>query len=189
MIAKTDREVTLELASNDATRAQYPWEFLARIRYSLAGATLTVETRIENRGGEPMPFALGFHPYFHVPDAEKSRARIDTDATRGFDNVTKTIPPSPGHSDGVFASESTAGESELAESALGPESGTALSGAASADIAPPSNDAQDHPAPTERVATPTTSDRRSRINGRRVTPRVGDANVDPRADVGDSPWW
>lgn len=37
-----------------------------------------------------MPFALGFHPYFHVPDRDKAQARIDTDATRGFDNVTKT---------------------------------------------------------------------------------------------------
>ena len=91
VIAKTGREATLELASNDATRAQYPWEFVARIRYALAGTMLTVATRIENRGDAPMPFALGFHPYFYVPDAEKSRARIDTDATRGFDNVTKTM--------------------------------------------------------------------------------------------------
>jgi galactose mutarotase-like enzyme len=91
VIAQTDREVTIELASNDATRAQYPWDFVARLRYALAGATLTVETRIESRSDGPLPFALGFHPYFHVPDAEKSRARIDTDATRGFDNVTKTM--------------------------------------------------------------------------------------------------
>ena len=91
VIAQTEREVTLELASNDATRAQYPWELVARLRYALAGTTLTVETSLTNRSPTPMPFALGFHPYFHVPDAEKAQARIDTDATRAFDNVTKTM--------------------------------------------------------------------------------------------------
>jgi galactose mutarotase-like enzyme len=39
----------------------------------------------------PMPFALGFHPYFYVPDADKARARIPTNATRAYDNVTKTM--------------------------------------------------------------------------------------------------
>ena len=83
-------EVTLELASDDATRAVYPWDFVARLRYALAGTTLTVETTVVNTGADAMPFALGFHPYFHVPAAEKPRARIPTGATRAFDNVTKT---------------------------------------------------------------------------------------------------
>jgi galactose mutarotase-like enzyme len=92
---KGESEVTLELTSDDATRAQYPWDFATRIRYALAGTTLTVETRVENTGkgdtAVPMPFALGFHPYFHVPDADKARARIPTTATRAYDNVTKTV--------------------------------------------------------------------------------------------------
>jgi len=95
VIAASPREVTLELRSDDATRAAFPWDFEARLRYALAGTALTVETRIENVGqGEnavAMPFALGFHPYFHVPDADKARARIPTDATRAFDNVSKTF--------------------------------------------------------------------------------------------------
>jgi len=87
-------EVTLELVSDDATRAQYPWDFVARLRYALAGTTLTVETRIESKeeaGGAAMPFSLGFHPYFHVADADKARARIATLATRAYDNVTKKV--------------------------------------------------------------------------------------------------
>ena len=40
-------------------------------------------------GDAPMPFALGFHPYFDVPDAEKANARIATDARRAWDNVAK----------------------------------------------------------------------------------------------------
>ncbi|MDB4997999.1 MAG: Aldose 1-epimerase [Myxococcaceae bacterium] len=88
-------EVTLELLSDDATRAEFPWDFSARLRYALAGTTLTIETRIENTargaGAAPMPFALGFHPYFHVADATKANARIPTQATRAFDNVTKKL--------------------------------------------------------------------------------------------------
>jgi galactose mutarotase-like enzyme len=82
-------EVTLELRSDDATRAQFPWDFVARLRYALLGTTLTLEMRIENTSDVAMPFALGFHPYFHVDDAEKTRASIATRATRAFDNVKK----------------------------------------------------------------------------------------------------
>lgn len=91
VVTTSPREVTLELASDDATRAHFPWDFVARLRYALAGTTLTVDTRIENRSAVPMPFALGFHPYFHVADADKARTRIPTNATRAYDNVTKTM--------------------------------------------------------------------------------------------------
>jgi len=89
--AQSAAEVTLELLSNDATRAQYPWDFALRMRYALGGATLTVATTIESRGATDLPFALGFHPYFYVPDADKARSRMATDATRAFDNVTKAM--------------------------------------------------------------------------------------------------
>lgn len=91
VVAQTDAAVTLELLANDATRAQFPWDFALHLRYALAGGTLTVATTVENRSATDLPFALGFHPYFHVPDADKARCRILTDATRAFDNVTKTM--------------------------------------------------------------------------------------------------
>jgi galactose mutarotase-like enzyme len=89
VVAAAERAATLELASDDGTRTAYPWDFVARIRYAIKGTRLSVETTIENRSKDPMPFALGFHPYFCVPDGEKAQARITTDATRAFDNVTK----------------------------------------------------------------------------------------------------
>ena len=91
--SKGASEVTLELVSDAATRAQYPWDFAATLRYALAGTTLTVATRVANTAsdGPPMPFSLGFHPYFHIADADKARASIATDATRAYDNVTKKV--------------------------------------------------------------------------------------------------
>jgi galactose mutarotase-like enzyme len=88
--SKSTKEIILELVSNDATRAMYPWDFVASIRYALRGAKLTIATTIANRSSDPMPFALGFHPYFFVADGDKARARVPTRATRAWDNVTKT---------------------------------------------------------------------------------------------------
>lgn len=79
----------LELRSSDVTRAQYPWDFCAEYTYRLRGREMVIEMRIENLGVSPMPFGVGFHPYFAVRDAEKAAVRIPTRATRAFDNKDK----------------------------------------------------------------------------------------------------
>lgn len=83
----------LRLASSDVTRASFPWEFVAEYTYILRGDVLRIEQRFTNTGSEPMPFGAGFHPYFHVKQAEKKAAKVGTEATRAFDNVTKTTGP------------------------------------------------------------------------------------------------
>lgn len=89
VVSSHEREATLRLASDDVTRAQFPWDFVLELRYALAGARLTIDARVENPGTEPLPFALGYHPYFFVPDSDKRHARIPTAATRAWDNVAK----------------------------------------------------------------------------------------------------
>lgn len=81
--------VTLGLRANAEMLAQFPWAFAAELEFTLQQQALALTTRIANTGHESLPFALGFHPYFNVPD--KTRARIDTAATRAFDNVTKRV--------------------------------------------------------------------------------------------------
>lgn len=46
------RSAILELASDDVTRAQFPWDFTLRYRHVLAGARLRIEQRIENRSDD-----------------------------------------------------------------------------------------------------------------------------------------
>jgi len=87
--AQAEREVTLALSADEVTRAQFPWEFALTFRYVLRGATLRIEQRFENRSATAMPFAMGFHPYFSVPDGEKARAAVATAATRAWDNAAK----------------------------------------------------------------------------------------------------
>lgn len=81
--------VKLGLRSNDVTRAQYPWDFIAEYTYTLAGGSLRIDMRVTNEGDRPMPFGAGFHPYFAVPDADKAKTTIETQATRAFDNTQK----------------------------------------------------------------------------------------------------
>lgn len=81
------RTLTLELRSDDATRAQFPFDFVVRMRHELTGTRLRLTQRIQNTGDGPLPFAFGFHPYFAVSD--KAKASVPTNAKRAFDNVTK----------------------------------------------------------------------------------------------------
>jgi galactose mutarotase-like enzyme len=80
--------VTLALEATEATREVYPFQFAVRFTYRLRGGALLLEQSFENRGGVPMPIQPGLHPYFLVPDVTKAGVRIETDATRGFDNRT-----------------------------------------------------------------------------------------------------
>ena len=78
---------SLDLVSGEATRAAWPWEFSLRHRFSLCGALLRIEQRVQNAGAAPMPFGLGFHPYFRVSQADKPGAEVESQATRAWDNV------------------------------------------------------------------------------------------------------
>ncbi len=55
------------LDASDETRAVYPFEFRLAVEHSLDGPALTVAATVENRGRDPMPFGLGFHPAFLWP--------------------------------------------------------------------------------------------------------------------------
>ena len=80
---------TLSLVSNDATRAQFPWDFEFDLGFMLSAGKLVLSQSVTNRSPNPMPFGVGFHPYFQVAQADKANTRITTGAKRAFDNVTK----------------------------------------------------------------------------------------------------
>lgn len=58
---------TFTLESDDATRAQYPFDFSLVLDFRLDGPTLHVEATVRNTGTETMPFAYGGHPGINVP--------------------------------------------------------------------------------------------------------------------------
>jgi galactose mutarotase-like enzyme len=89
VVAVDGASATLELRSDEGTRAEFPWEFALTLRYALEGTTLVMEARIENNDEMQLPFAFGHHPYFFVPAADKSKVAVPTHATRAWDNFAK----------------------------------------------------------------------------------------------------
>lgn len=83
--------IVLRLESSVATRALYPFEFVLTLTYSLNDNQLTLGSHLENHSPEAMPFCLGFHPYFPVPD--KSQLRFELPATQLIDQITQEHQP------------------------------------------------------------------------------------------------
>lgn len=87
------------LTDTPETRAVYPFAFTLDIAFTLDGATLSLEARIENRGSAPMPASFGFHPAFAWPlpyDQDRADHRITFDADEP--DSLKTLTP-----DGLIA--------------------------------------------------------------------------------------
>lgn len=82
-------QAVLRLDSNATTRRGFPWDFVAKLTYSIEAAQLRIEFELTNTSSSALPFAFGLHPYFLVRD--KPSARIPTQATRAFDNVSKQM--------------------------------------------------------------------------------------------------
>lgn len=63
---EADRAV-FQLVDSPQTRAHYPFAFLLEIGFTIDGATLMIEARIENRSDGAMPAQFGFHPALAWP--------------------------------------------------------------------------------------------------------------------------
>jgi galactose mutarotase-like enzyme len=78
--------VVLALGHSKQTLREFPWRFEALLSVTLLGSALHLSFSAENRDSRPMPLHLGYHPYFHVPQAHKASASVETDASRAWDN-------------------------------------------------------------------------------------------------------
>jgi aldose 1-epimerase len=63
-------------AAKDApeTLALWPADHRIRLAFRLSSNCLRLEAAVDNPNKEPLPFGLGFHPYFRVPLKEHGRA-------------------------------------------------------------------------------------------------------------------
>jgi aldose 1-epimerase len=80
--SRSAREAELELAWNGG--AGWPFAFRLARRFELSSEALIIEAVLSNAGAAPMPFALGFHPYFPAAGAvvtASTRAGWVTDAS------------------------------------------------------------------------------------------------------------
>jgi galactose mutarotase-like enzyme len=86
VIEMDNAHLAIQLTSSEATRADYPYEFIFTANIAVGEETLTYTLTIENRSNEDMPIAPGFHPHFTVAQSEK--ANVVTDGPPGFDVQT-----------------------------------------------------------------------------------------------------
>lgn len=93
-----------ELVSTAETREVYPFDFRLTLEHRLDGRTLSVTATVENTGGGPLPFGIGFHPAFLWPlpgaDGRDHEVILDNGAEPGVIQlegglIGKTLPTSP----------------------------------------------------------------------------------------------
>jgi len=60
--------------------AQFPFAHTIEMTYRLQDGALEVATRIENHSVEPMPVAVGYHPYFRLHDAPRDQWTVHLSA-------------------------------------------------------------------------------------------------------------
>jgi len=61
----------LDFYRNPRWMQQFPFAHTLQMTYRLADGALEVRTRIDNLSAEPMPVAIGFHPYFQLTDSTR----------------------------------------------------------------------------------------------------------------------
>jgi aldose 1-epimerase len=70
----------LEFYRDPGWMKQFPFAHTVEMTHRLAGGVLEVATRIENLSVEPMPVAVGFHPYFELTDSPRDEWTISVGA-------------------------------------------------------------------------------------------------------------
>lgn len=73
VVARTDDSVTLRLEDDAGTRTHYPFAFRLDVTARVTARGLAFDLTVSNRGEQPLPYALGFHPAFPWPFAGGER--------------------------------------------------------------------------------------------------------------------
>ena len=66
----------LEFWRHTEMLAQFPFPHTLTMTYRLRDGSVEVETAIENHGTDPMPVAVGFHPYFQLHDVHRDEWHV-----------------------------------------------------------------------------------------------------------------
>ncbi len=88
--------VTTAIRSDDhpSIKRSYPHSFEVRMTFSLREARMDFIVEAESFGNEPMPFGIGFHPYFNVPlspKSSKSQCTVQVPANKAWE-LEELIP-------------------------------------------------------------------------------------------------
>src|SRR5699024_6709303 len=62
--------------------AYFPHHLVFEMTYSLKDGKITAHGKVINKGDDEAPFALGFHPYFHIPNGEDKSIKLQVPASK-----------------------------------------------------------------------------------------------------------
>jgi aldose 1-epimerase len=82
----------LEVFRQPMWMKQFPFAHAIEMTHRLKDGVLEVSTRIENMSAEPMPVAIGFHPYFQLTDSTRDEWTIAVGARTQWVLAPNKIP-------------------------------------------------------------------------------------------------
>ena len=68
LIDKQESRAVFSLSASQETKAKYPFDFDLHLVYTLENKTLKIEYKVFNKGESKMPFSIGAHPAFDLPN-------------------------------------------------------------------------------------------------------------------------
>jgi galactose mutarotase-like enzyme len=68
LIGKQENSAIFSLTASPETKEKYPFEFDLHLIYTLENKTLKIEYKVFNNGESKMPFSIGAHPAFDLPN-------------------------------------------------------------------------------------------------------------------------
>jgi aldose 1-epimerase len=71
---------------------QFPFAHIIEMTHRLQGGVLQVQAKITNRSAEPMPVAIGFHPYYKLTDSTREGWTISVGARKRWILAPTKIP-------------------------------------------------------------------------------------------------
>ncbi len=66
----------LEFWKHPELMAQFPFAHTITMTHRLANGAVEVETTLDNYSAAPMPVAVGYHPYFQLPDVPRDQWKV-----------------------------------------------------------------------------------------------------------------
>lgn len=92
----------LDFYRNPQYMAQFPFAHTLTMTYKVSGGALEVRTRIDNLSVEPMPVAVGFHPYFQLTDSNRSQWTLKVPAKTRWLLDERSVPTGQTEAAAIF---------------------------------------------------------------------------------------
>lgn len=68
IVKESKNQVTFSLKASEFTKTKFPFDFELQLTYLLEDSKLTISYDIFNHGNSKMPFSIGAHPAFELPE-------------------------------------------------------------------------------------------------------------------------